>query len=73
MGKKNKAKVNESAGETHLRFCEKKQRLPADVLLDPDDHKKRSKWDCSGVYYSHDCARERRDEGKIPISQLFFL
>lgn len=41
--RKTNVKVNESAGETHLRLCEKQQQLPADVLFGPDGHKKGSK------------------------------
>lgn len=52
----------------HMRFPEKEKQLPADILLDPDGHKKGSKWDCGTIYYSRVCARERRDEGKIATS-----
>lgn len=52
----------------HLILCGKEQQLPADILLDPDGHRKRSKWDCSGIFYSRVCARKRRGEAKPLIS-----
>lgn len=47
----------------HLGFCEKEKQLPEDILFDPDGHMKGSEI-VAPSYYSHVCAREKRDVEK---------